>query len=100
MWEREAVPRNIFVRTAKKWFKTQCTGYGKLTHKKSGQGAVKSTERQTWIHERFNFLQGHIRRKGLSKSSMFKSPLRPSGATTTASIQDTSQKTESEMQIR
>ena len=35
----------------------------------------------------------------MSKSSMFKSPLRPSGATATASVLDTSQETESEMGI-
>ena len=38
-----------------------------------------------------------MRRNVLSKSSVFRSPLRPSGAT--ASIPDTLQKTESEMEI-
>ena len=32
---------------------------------------------QTWLKDSLNFLRGHIRRKGVSKSSMFKSPLRP-----------------------
>ena len=47
LWERLAASRNLSVNTVKKWFKTQRTRYGKLTHAKSGQAAVKSTERQT-----------------------------------------------------
>ena len=83
----------------KKWFDTQCTRYGKLTQTKSGQAAEKSTERQTWLKDSFSFLQGHIRRKGVSKSSAFKSPQRPSAATASASVPDTSKDTESEMEI-
>ena len=55
---------------------------------------MMSTERQTWLRDSFSFLRGHIRRTGMSKS-----PLRPSGATTTASVPDTSRETESEMEI-
>ena len=43
LWERLAATRNLSVST----IKTQHTRYGKLTHTKSGQAAVKSTERQT-----------------------------------------------------
>ena len=78
-------------------FDTQCTRYGKLTQMKSGQRAEKSTERQTWLKDSFSFLRGHIRRKGVSKSSAFKSPLRPSAAA--ASVPDTSSDTKSEMEI-
>ena len=67
------------------------------THSKSGQGAEKGTERQTWLKDSFSFLRGHIRRKGVSKSFAFKSPQRPSAAT--ASVPDTSRDTESEMEI-
>ena len=81
----------------KKWFETQCTRYGKFTQTKSGQAAAKNTVRQTWLKDSFSFLRGHIRRKGVSKSSGFKSPLRPSAAT--ASVPDTSRGTESEMEI-
>ena len=88
--ERLAASRNLSVNTDKKWFETQYTRYGKFTHMKLGQAAVKSTERLTWSRDSFSFLQGHIRRKGVSKSSMFKSPLRPSVATATASVLDTS----------
>ena len=81
----------------KKWFETQHTKYDKLTQTKSGQAAEKSTERQTWLKDSFSFLRGHIRRKGDSKSSAFKSPQRSSAAS--ASVPDTSRDTESEMEI-
>ena len=67
LWETVAASRNLSVSTVKKWFETQCTRYGKLTQTKSGQAAAKNTERQTWLKD--SFLRGHIRRKGLSKSS-------------------------------
>ena len=75
------------------------TRYGKLTQKKSGQAAEKSTERQTWLKDSFSFLRGHIRRKGLSKSPAFKSPQRPSAASASVSVPDTSRDIESEMEI-
>ena len=59
LWERLAGSRNLSVNTVKQWFETQRTRYGKLTHMNSGQAAVKSTERQTWLQERFSFLRGH-----------------------------------------
>ena len=37
LWETLATTRNLPVSTVKKWFKTQCTKYGKLTQMKSGQ---------------------------------------------------------------
>ena len=83
----------------KKWFETQRTRYGKLTQTKSGQAAEKSTEQQTWLKNSFSFQRGHIRRKGVSKSSAFKSPQRPSAAAARASVPDTSCETESEMEI-
>ena len=44
------------------------------THKsKSGQAPKEMTERQNWIQDKFIFLKTHIRCKGLSKSSAFKS---------------------------
>ena len=80
LWEQLAATTNLPVKTVKKWFDTQRTRYGKLTQTKSGQGAEKSTERQTWLKDSFSFLRGHIRRKGVSKSSAFKSSQRPSAA--------------------
>ena len=46
LWERLAASRNLSVNTVKKWFETQRTRYGKLTYR-TGQDAVKNTERQT-----------------------------------------------------
>ena len=97
LWEQLAAARNLPVKTVKKWFDTQRTRYGKLTQTKSGQAAEKSTERQTWLKDSLSFLRGHIRKKGVSKSSAFKSPQRPSAAA--ASVPDTSRDTESDMEI-
>ena len=83
----------------KKWFNTQRTRYGKLTQTKSGQGAEKNTEQQTWLEDSFSFLRGNSRRKGVSKSSAFKSPQKPSAAAASASVPDTPKDTESEMEI-
>ena len=98
LWEKLAASRNVPVNTTKKWFETQCTRYGKLTLTKSGQVAEKSTKRQTWLKDSFSFLRDHIRRKGVSKSFAFKSPVCPSAAAT-ASVLDTAWETESEMEI-
>ena len=68
-------------------------------HSESGQAAEKGTEHQTWLKDSFSFLRGHIRRKGVSKSSAFKSPQRPSAAAASASVPDTFRGTESEMEI-
>ena len=80
LWEQLASTRNLPIKTVKNWFETQRTIYGKLTQMKSGQAAEKSTEHQNWLKDSFSFLQGHIRRKGVFKSSAFKSPQRPSAA--------------------
>ena len=99
LWETLATTRNLPFNTVKKWFEVQRTRYGKLTQTKSGQAAEKSTEQQIGLKDNFSFLWGHIRRKGVSKSSMFKSPLRPSASAATASVPDASRDTESEMEI-
>ena len=56
LWETVAASRNLSVNTVKKWFETQRTRYGKVTYTKSGQTAVKSTKRQTWLRDSFSFL--------------------------------------------
>ena len=109
LWESLAATRNLPVKTTNKWFETQCSRYGKLTQTKPGEAAEKSTERQTWLKDSFNFLRGHIRRKEVFKSSVFKSPQRSfaaeaspqrsSAAEASASVPDTSRGTESEMEI-
>ena len=97
--EQLAATRNLPVKTVKKWFETQLTRYGKLTQAKSGQEAEKTTKRQAWLKDGFSFLRGHIRRKGVSESSAFKSPQRPSAAAASASVPNTSRDTESEIEI-
>ena len=54
--EQLATTRNLPIKTVKKWFEIQRARYGKLTQAKSGQAAEKSTERQTWLKDRFSFL--------------------------------------------
>ena len=56
LWETVAASRNLSVNTFKKWFETQCTRFGKLTHTKSEQAPVKSTERQTWLRDSLSFI--------------------------------------------
>ena len=80
LWKQLAATRNLPVKTVKKWFDTQHTRYGKITQTKSGQAAEKSTKCQTWLKDSFSFLQGHIRRKGVSKFSALKVPQRLSAA--------------------
>ena len=94
-----AATRNLPIKTVKKWLETQRTRYGNLTQTKSGQAAEKNTDRQTWLKDSFSFLRGDNRRKGVSKSSAFKSPQRPSAAAASASVPDSSRDTEFEMQI-
>ena len=55
-WGAASSYRNLPVRTVKKWFDTQHTRYGKLTHTKSGQAAEENTEHQTWLKDSFSFL--------------------------------------------
>ena len=100
LWERLTASRNLSVNTVKKWFETQHTTYGNFTQTKSKQPAEKSTERQSWLKDSFSFLRVHIRRKGVSKSSVFKSLVHPSAAAAaTASVLGTSRETESGMEI-
>jgi len=44
----------------KTWIESQRTRYGKLTSMKSGQGAMKLTERDEWITTAWQFLKDHI----------------------------------------
>ena len=51
------------------------------------------------MKDSFSFLRGHIRSQGVSKSSAFKSPQRPSAGAASASVPDTSKDTDSKMEI-
>ena len=63
----------LSVNVCKTWFKFQRTHYGKFMQSKSGQAPTEMTERQNWIQYKCNLLKMHIRHKGHSKSSAFKS---------------------------
>ena len=80
MWERYSSTGNLSVKVCKTQFESQGTRYRKLTQSKSGQAPKEMTERQNWIQNKFNLLKTHIRRKGLSKSSRFKSLQRGASA--------------------
>ena len=97
VWEQLAATRNLPIKTVKKRLNVPDMASSLIT--KSGQAAEKNTERQTWLEDSFNFQRGHIRKKGVSKSSAFKSPKRPSAAAASALVLDTSRDTESEMEI-
>ena len=80
LWERFDNSHKLLVKVCKTWFELQRTHYSKLTHSKSGQASKEMMERQNWIQDKFNFLKMHIRCKGLSKSSDFKSEARGASA--------------------
>ena len=51
------------------------------------------------VEGQFQFSMRSHQKEGVSKSSMLKSPLRPSASAATASVLDTSRETESEIEI-
>ena len=53
LWERLAASRNLSVNTVKRWFETQCTRYGKLTHTKSRQVIVKEHQTTDLVERQF-----------------------------------------------
>ena len=79
LWKELARSRNLY----KTWFDSQRTRYGKLTQSKSGQAPKEMTERQNWIQCKLGFLKSHMRCKGLSKSSAFKSQAQGASASAT-----------------
>ena len=63
--KREAVwakfcENNLNKDACQKWFQSQHTLFGKVTHIKSGQGEPVLTERQKWTRDNFDFLGDHI----------------------------------------
>ena len=43
-----------------RWFQSQRTLFGKVTHMNSGQGEPQLTEKQKWTRDNFDFLRDHI----------------------------------------
>ena len=70
----------LFVKVCKTWFDLQRRRYVELTQSKSGQAPKEMMEHQNWTQDKFGFLKLHIRCKGLSKLSAFKSQARGASA--------------------
>ena len=71
--KREAVwdkfcENNLNKDACQKWFQSQRTLFGKVTHMKSGQGEPVLTERQKWTGDNFDFLRNHIVHRLTAKS--------------------------------
>ena len=64
---------NLDKDACQKWFQSQRTLFGKVTHMKSGQGEPVLTERQKWTRDNFDFLRDHIVRH-LTVKSEFRAP--------------------------
>ena len=80
--KREAVwdkfcENNLDKDACQRWFQSQRTLFGKVTHMKSGQGEPLLTERQKWTRYNFDFLRRHLTAK-----SEFRAP---KGSTSQAS---------------
>ena len=92
LWEQLAATRNLPVKTVEKWRLNVPDMANSLRRSQDNQ-------RRRAQNDSFSFLRDHIRRKGVSKFSAFKSPQMPSAAAASASVPDTSRDTESEMEI-
>ena len=80
LWEQFANSRKLCVKVCKTWFELQTTRYGNLTQSKSGQAPKEMMECQTLIQGKLGFLRSHIRHRGLSKWSGFKSQVQGASA--------------------
>ena len=60
--------RNLDKDACQKWFQSQRTLFGKVTHMKSVLEGLQLTERQKWTRDNFHFLRGHIVRHLKGKS--------------------------------
>ena len=60
VWEKFCEANNLDKDACQKWFQSQRTLFGKVTHVKSGQEEPQLTERQKWTRDNFHFLRDHI----------------------------------------
>ena len=60
VWAKFCEENNLDKDACQKWFQSQRTLFGKVTHMKSGQGEPLLTERQKWTRDNFDFLRDHI----------------------------------------
>ena len=59
MWDKFCEENNLDKDACQKWFQSQHTLLGKVTHMKSGQGEPQLIERQKWTRGIFAFLRDH-----------------------------------------
>ena len=60
VWDKFCTENNMDKDDCQRWFQSQHTLFGKVTHMKSGQGEPQLAERQKWIRGNFPFLRDHI----------------------------------------
>ena len=72
MWDKFC-ENNLDKDACQRWFQSQHTLFGKVTHMKSDQGEPQLTERQKWTRDNFDFLRDHIMRH-LTAKSEFRAP--------------------------
>ena len=60
VWAKFCEENNLDKDACQKWFQSQRTLFGKVTHMKSSQGEPQLTERQKWTRDNFDFLRDHI----------------------------------------
>ena len=60
VWAKFCEEINLDKDACQKWFQSQRTLLGKVTHMKSGQGELVLTERQKWTRDNFDFFRDHI----------------------------------------
>ena len=68
LWDKFC-ENNLNKDACQKWFQSQHTLFGKVTHIKSGQGERQLTERQKWTRDNFDFLSAPSYSKKLIQSS-------------------------------
>ena len=73
VWAKFCEESNLDKDACQKWFQSQCTLFGKVTHMKSGQGEPVLTERQKWTRDDFDFLRDHTMCH-LTAKSEFRAP--------------------------
>ena len=62
LWADKAKEVGIPLADLQKWYETNRTRYGKISKRKSGDGARQLTPRQQWVLKSFDFLKDHINR--------------------------------------
>ena len=60
VWAKFCGEKNLDKDACQKWFQSQCTLFGKVTHMKSSQGEPVLTERQKWTRDNFDIPRDHI----------------------------------------